>query len=82
MLRRQYSNKFIIRMRLNGLQRRRKGSIGIRNYKGQAGMAALKNLPFFLLWRCDPTRVMNSSFLRFLDHTQLRIKVGRTPLDE
>ena len=24
---------------------------------------------FFLLQRCDPTRVMASSFLRFLDHT-------------
>jgi len=24
----------------------------------------------FFLWRCDPTRVMVSSFLRFLDHTQ------------
>jgi len=24
---------------------------------------------FFLLWRCDPTRVMASSFLKFLDHT-------------
>ena len=28
---------------------------------------------FFFLWRCDPTRVMASSFLRFLDHTQRRI---------
>ena len=37
---------------------------------------------FFLLWRCDPTRVMSSSFLRFLDHTQRRTTVGRTPLDE
>jgi hypothetical protein len=37
---------------------------------------------FFLLWRCDPTRVMASSFLRFLDHTQLRSTVGRTPLKE
>ena len=37
--------------------------------------------PFFL-WRCDPTRVMASSFLRFLDHTQRRSTVGRTPLDE
>ena len=37
---------------------------------------------FFLLWRCDPTRVMASSFLRFLDHTQQRTTVGRTPLDE
>ena len=37
---------------------------------------------FFLLWRCDPTRVMASSFLRFLDHTQWCTTVGRTPLDE
>jgi len=37
---------------------------------------------FFLLWRCDPTRVMTSSFLRFLDHTQRRTTVGRTPLDK
>ena len=37
---------------------------------------------FFFLWRCDPTRVMVSSFLRFLDHTQRRTTVGRTPLDE
>ena len=29
-----------------------------------------------------PTRVMASSFLRFLDHTQRRTTVGRTPLDE
>ena len=36
----------------------------------------------FLLWRCDPTRVMASSFLRFLDHTQRRTTVGRTPPDE
>ena len=35
----------------------------------------------FLLWRCDPTRVMDSSFLRFLDHTW-RTTVGRTPLNE
>jgi len=37
---------------------------------------------YFFLWRCDPTRVMASSFLMFLDHTQRRITVGRTPLDE
>ena len=34
------------------------------------------------LWRCGPTRAMTSSFLRFLDHTQRRTTVGRTPLDE
>jgi len=37
---------------------------------------------FLLVWRCDPTLVMASSFLMFLDHTQRRITVGRTPLDE
>ena len=36
----------------------------------------------FFLWRCDTKRVMASSFLRFLDHTQRRTTVGRTPLDE
>jgi len=36
----------------------------------------------FFLWRYDPTRVMASSFLRFLDHGQRRTTVGRTPLDE
>jgi hypothetical protein len=34
------------------------------------------------LWHCDPTRVMASSFLRFLNLTQRRTTVGRTPLDE
>jgi len=37
---------------------------------------------FSFLWRCDPTRVMSSSFLRFLDHTQRRTTAGRAPLDE
>jgi hypothetical protein len=37
---------------------------------------------FFFLWRCGPTRTMASSFTRFLDHTQRRTTVGRTPLDE
>jgi len=41
-----------------------------------------KSQYIFLLWRCDPTRVMASSFLRFMDHTQRRTTVGRTPLDE
>jgi len=39
-------------------------------------------LLFILLWPCDPTRVMASSFLRFLDHIQRRTTVGRTPLGE
>ena len=36
----------------------------------------------FFSWRCDPTRVMASSFLMFLDHTQRPTTYGRTPLDE
>jgi hypothetical protein len=36
----------------------------------------------FFLWRCNPTRVITSSFLRFLDHSQRRTAVGGTPLDE
>jgi hypothetical protein len=36
----------------------------------------------FFLWLCGPTRARASSFMRFLDHTQRRITVGRTPLDE
>jgi len=34
------------------------------------------------LRRCGPKRAMAYSFLRFLDHTQRRTTVGRTPLDE
>ena len=34
------------------------------------------------LWRCGPTLAIASSFVRFLDHTQWRTTVGRTPLDE
>jgi len=37
---------------------------------------------FFFLWRCDPTWIMASLFLRFLDHAQRCTTVGRTPLDE
>ena len=37
---------------------------------------------FFFLCRCGPTWAMASSFFRFLDHTQRRITVGRTPLGE
>ena len=36
----------------------------------------------FLLWLCGQMGAMASSFLRFLDHTQRSITVGRTPLDE
>ena len=39
-------------------------------------------LLFFFLWRCGPTLAMTSSFLRFLDHTQRHVTVGRNPPGE
>jgi len=36
----------------------------------------------FYFWLNSPQWVMASSFTRLLDHTQRRITVGRTPLDE
>jgi len=55
-----------------------------RNMKGEteSEIIAAQDQAFFFLWRCDPTRVMASSFSRFLDHTQRRTTIGRTPLDE
>ena len=40
------------------------------------------NVVFFFCGAAAPTRVMAPSFLRFLDHTQRRTTVRRTPLDE
>jgi len=37
---------------------------------------------FFFVWRNSPQWARASSFMRFLDHTQRRTTVGRTPLDE
>ena len=37
---------------------------------------------YFFLWCCGPTRVMASSFLKFIDHTRQHTKVSRTPPDE
>ena len=34
------------------------------------------------LWHCSPTWAITSSFLRFVDHSQWHITVGRTPLSE
>jgi hypothetical protein len=38
-------------------------------------------VPLFSL-TLQPSAAMASSFTRFLDHTQRRATVGRTPLDE
>jgi hypothetical protein len=37
---------------------------------------------FLYVWRHSRQWVMTSSFTRFLDHTQRRTTVGRTPLDK
>ena len=46
--------------------------------------ASINVADYFLGWggRDSPQWAMGSSFTRFLDHTQQRITVGRTPLDE
>jgi len=49
---------------------------------GEQPMNVECRFPVYFLWRCDPSRVMASSFLRFLDRTQRRTRVGRNPLDE
>jgi len=41
----------------------------------------VSNISFFL-WRCAPKGAIVSSFTRFLDHTQWRTTISRTPLDE
>ena len=42
----------------------------------------IRMLLFFFILRNGPTQARASSFTRFLDHTQRRATVGRTPLDE
>ena len=49
---------------------------------GTVQWQSIVNVINFFPWRCGPTRAMASSFFRFLDHTQRRTTVGRTPLDE
>jgi len=43
---------------------------------------SLVDVQFFFSVALRPNAVMASSFSRFLDHTQRRSTVGRTPLDE
>jgi len=44
--------------------------------------AALQASCFLFFWRCNLTRTTASCFVRFLDHTEWRTRVSRTPLDE
>jgi hypothetical protein len=45
-------------------------------------VVVIMNNIYYFLWHCSPARAMASSSTRFLDHTQRRATVGRTPLDE
>jgi len=53
-----------------------------RNLSASVHIFCIHYMYIYILWPCDPTRVMASSFLRLLDHTKRRTTVGRTPLDE
>jgi len=48
----------------------------------EAPLAAMRTHLFVCCWRHSPQWARTSSFTRFLDHTQRRTTVGRTPLDE
>jgi hypothetical protein len=52
------------------------------HYKNQTPLMFLAFFIFILARQPPPQRTMASSFTRFLDHTQRRTTVGRTPLDE
>jgi len=55
----------------------------VRNSKSTVQRYNLFNPAVFVCFCCEsPQWVRTSSFLRFLDHTQRRSTVGRTPLDE
>jgi hypothetical protein len=51
-------------------------------YKNKLWFLYLEIRILYFCCCCDPTRVMTSSILRFLNHTQRRTTFGRTPLDE
>ena len=83
------------RLEVSGAERPIYGSLGVKGLTIPEVLTLCTRLParcvinvttelFFIspLWRCDPTLTVASSFSRILDHTQRRITVGRTPLDE
>jgi hypothetical protein len=65
--------------KVNGPHVKKMAVSGIRNHLTVNFYNIRMNCSF---WRCDPTRAMASSLLRFLDHTQRRITLGKTPLDK
>jgi len=51
-------------------------------YSSQVFLIVMRMHPVFYISRKSPQWAMASSLSRFLDHTQRRTTVGRTPLDE
>jgi hypothetical protein len=57
--------------------------IMLQNFKSNmTDVPAHGEIYYYFLWLCSPAPAMASSSTRFLDHTQRRATVGRTPLDE
>ena len=70
------SPSHVIRLRFSSPQFK----CAIKNFKTHLGAGVKFQLVCF--WGDSPQWGMASSFMRFLDHTQRRTTVGRTPLDE
>ena len=73
------------------LQQRLHGSASMLRYTYTACLVylflrrlflATRDSTMFFFWRDSPQWARASLFTRFLDHTKLRITVGRIPLDE
>ena len=50
--------------------------------RSEVGSGVTHTVFVFLLWRDSPQWAMASPVTRFIDHTQRRTTVGRTPLDD
>jgi hypothetical protein len=57
------------------------GDEGSRISKDTPGITDLRNCLFVCIWRDSSNWTTPSSFTRFLDHTQRRTTISRTPLD-
>jgi hypothetical protein len=56
--------------------------VGIRTYQDPCITSPFVYEGFICFWRDSPHWARASSLTRFLDHTQRRTTVGRTPLDK
>ena len=72
------------KIKISHIQHYRIKWVPLVTYCGSLSLCTLRILLILFLppWRCVPTRALPSSLLKFLDHTQRRTAVDRTPLDE